>query len=109
VKVDLLTQIRAAGLPAPVTEYEFARDAGRLWRFDYAWTHPAVLLAVEQDGGTFSGGRHVRGRGFEEDAKKVNEATLRGWRVLRVTTRMVETGEALALVRRALGARGGAG
>lgn len=102
LKIDLLAQLRVAGLPAPETEYKF--HSRRKWRLDYAW--PGALVAVELDGGTFTAGRHNRGAGYLADCRKLNEAALAGWRVLRVTTRMVESGEALALVERALGARG---
>ena len=71
---------------------------GRKWRFDFAW--PALMLAVECEGGTFSGGRHTRGTGFEKDAEKYGEATARGWRVLRVTQRQITSGEALVLIER---------
>jgi hypothetical protein len=52
--------IAAAGLPAPVREHRFAPP--RRWRFEYAW--PAHRLALEVEGGTWTGGRHVRGRGY---------------------------------------------
>lgn len=44
--VDLLTQVRAAGLPAPVTEHRF--HPVRRWRFDFAWPdeHLALEIAV---------------------------------------------------------------
>jgi very-short-patch-repair endonuclease len=96
--IDLLTQILAAGLPRPVAELEFR--LGRRWRFDFAWF--AERLAVEVDGATFAGGRHTRGKGYEEDCVKLNAAVLDGWRVLRFTTRMVEDGRALAAVTAAL-------
>ena len=48
------------------------------------------------------GGRHVSVKGFEQDAVKYSEAAILGWRVLRVTGRMVKRGEALAYVERAL-------
>lgn len=80
-------------------EYSHERD----WRFDFAW--PPQHLALEVDGGTWNGGRHVRGAGYEEDCRKLNEALVRGWRVLRFTTDMVKSGEALELVERALGVR----
>ena len=88
----------APGVPAPEREYRF--DPSRRWRFDFAW--PAQKLAVEVEGGTFSGGRHTRGSGFEKDAEKYAEAVLAGWRVLRVSTAMVIDGRALRLVERAL-------
>jgi very-short-patch-repair endonuclease len=94
----LLVTIGWAGLPAPVPEYAFAKP--RRWRFDMAWL--AQRLAVEVEGGTWSFGRHTRGGGYEADIEKYNEATLLGWRVIRVTTDMVDDGRALQLVQRAL-------
>lgn len=97
MKAALLSQILAAGLPRPVEEHPFSAD--RKWRFDLAW--PDLLLAVEQEGGTWTAGRHVRPKGFEEDARKYNEAILLGWRVLRFTTAMIASGEALGIIERA--------
>lgn len=42
-------------------------------------------MAVEIDGGVWTGGRHVRGAGFVRDCDKLNEAAALGWRVLRFT------------------------
>jgi very-short-patch-repair endonuclease len=98
VRDTLTALIRAAGLPAPIREHRFAPP--RRWRFDYAW--PAHRLALEVEGGTWAGGRHVRGRGYEADCEKYSEAALRGWRVLRVTTNMLNDGRALAMLERAL-------
>jgi very-short-patch-repair endonuclease len=94
--------IQAAGLPAPIRELRFAPP--RRWRFDYAW--PARQLALEIEGGTWTGGRHVRGKGYEADCEKYNAAALLGWTVLRVTTAMMRDGRALALLERALRAPG---
>jgi len=88
----------------PVGHQFHAYQHDRDWRFDFAW--PADRLAVEVDGGTFSSGRHTRGTGYEGDCEKLNEAVLRGWRVLRVTTAMVERGDALEFVERAFGRTG---
>ena len=95
----LLLHLRAAGLPEPQTEYRFAPP--RRWRFDFAW--PAAMLAVEVEGGSWIAGRHVRGRGFEADCEKYNAATLLGWRILRFTTAMVESGAALSAVKAVFG------
>jgi very-short-patch-repair endonuclease len=96
---DLMAwQLRAAGLPEPVREHRF--DATRRWRFDFAWMPQRIALEVE--GGTFAGGRHSRGTGFEADCLKYNAAALDGWRVFRVTTAMVDDGRALALAEEAL-------
>ena len=94
----LAFQIRACRLSAPEREFYFAKP--RRWRFDFAW--PAWLVAVECEGGVFSGGRHTRGRGFEADCAKYNEAALAGWRVLRVTERHITSGEAIGWLERAL-------
>ena len=95
----LLLHLRAAGLPEPVHEYRF--HPPRRWRFDFAW--PAAMLAVEVEGGSWIAGRHVRGRGFEADCEKYNAATLLGWRILRFTPAMVESGLALSAVKAAFG------
>lgn len=94
----LALQLRAAGVPAPVTEYQFHPD--RRWRLDFAW--PDLMLAVEVEGGVYQRGRHTRGGGFVADCEKYNEATLLGWRVLRVTGDHIKSGAALAWIERAL-------
>lgn len=76
-----LATIKAEGLPEPTAEYRF--DAVRRWRFDYAW--PENMVALEVEGGIYSHGRHVRGKGYLNDMHKYNAATIAGWRVLRVT------------------------
>lgn len=97
MNLPLLLQIRAVGLPMPIEEHRFCK---RRWRFDLAW--PDRKLAVEIEGGVWSSGRHTRGKGFTQDCTKYNEAVLLGWRVLRVTTDMVNDGTALIFVERAL-------
>lgn len=100
MKLPLIEQIKVDGLPAPTPEHEFC--PGRKWRFDWCW--PDRMLAVEVDGGVWTQGRHTRGAGYEEDCRKLNRATILGWRVLRFTTRQVAKGEALACIREALAA-----
>lgn len=89
--------LEAAGLPAPIRQYRFSPP--RRWRFDLAW--PSLRLALEIEGGVWTGGRHVRGVGFERDTEKYNAATLAGWRVLRVTTGIIRDGRALTLLEQA--------
>ena len=88
-------QIRTHGMPEPMREFEF-----RGWRFDFAW--PALKIAVEIDGGTYIGGAHVRGKGYERDCKKNNAAQLEGWVVLRADRNMVGTYEFACTVKRAI-------
>ena len=95
--------LRVAG----ITGYkrEFVWHPKRKWRADFAWPKPQRIL-LEVEGGTYSGGSHVRGEGFEKDCIAYNEATLLGWCVLRVTGAMVNDGRALQVIERALkGAR----
>ena len=72
--------LRSVGLPAPVREHRF--HPVRRWRFDYAW--PGEKVALEVEGGVWTGGRHTRGAGFVADIEKYNAAVLAGWRVVRV-------------------------
>lgn len=95
---SLLRQIASAGLPAPVQEHRF--HPIRKWRFDLAW--PERMIAVEVDGGVWSGGRHTRGAGFVADCEKTNEATAMGWRVFRFPTPRVSDGTAIAMLRRVM-------
>lgn len=68
-----------AGIPEPVTEHRFL--FGRRFRFDYAW--PEYRVALEVEGGVWTGGRHTRGKGFLSDMEKYNHAAQLGWLVLR--------------------------
>jgi very-short-patch-repair endonuclease len=71
---------------------------GREWRFDF-W-FPKQRIAVEIEGGTIYGkSRHSRGEGFENDARKYNAVVITGIKLLRFTTAMVESAEAIDYVR----------
>jgi len=73
-------------LPEPEREYRFAPP--RRFRFDFAW--PDKLIAVELEGGVWSRGRHVRGKGYESDCEKYNLAQSLGWSVYRFTAGMLD-------------------
>lgn len=91
-------QIRAERLPKP--QYEFRFMPPRRFRFDRAW--PEYMVAAEIEGATWSGGRHVRGKGYANDCEKYSEAAIRGWKVIRATGDMVKNGKAIDLLKRAL-------
>ena len=97
----LCFQIRAAGLPVP--ERQFKAVEGRKWRWDLAW--PAQQLLLEVDGAIWIQGRHNRGRGIEGDAEKQSAAAATGWRTMRVTERMIDSGRAVELLEVALQGR----
>lgn len=79
-------------LPQPVREYKFQQ-----WRFDFAW--PVLKIAVEIDGGTFAGGDHVRGKGYQRDCMKNNAAQIAGWSVLRADREMTGSNEFAVVVK----------
>jgi very-short-patch-repair endonuclease len=83
---------KAYGL-SPVREYRFCE---RRWRFDFAFE--ADRIAVEVEGGSWTNGRHNRGKGFESDCRKYSTAAMYGWRVFRFTPAMVTSGEAVEMI-----------
>lgn len=91
-------QLRAAGIGNYVTEFRF--HPTRMWRFDLAWIEQK--LAVEIEGGIWTGGRHTRGGGFSGDCEKYNEAVLNGWKILRFHSGMIDNGDGWQMVKRAL-------
>ena len=86
-------------------EYKFLPN--RRFRFDFAWVPHKI--AVEIEGATYAGGRHVTGTGFAKDCEKYNLATLNGWRVYRFTTQMVREGFALDFMRKIVSSYGDGG
>lgn len=97
----LAFQLKAVGI---TFHREHRITPERRWRADFLLvdaTGRAEWL-VEVDGGSWIGGRHVTGAGFAADMQKANEAQLLGYRLLRFTPAMVESGEALAVIERAL-------
>lgn len=90
--------LRAEGIVVPVPEFKFCET--RRWRFDYAF--PASMVAVEVEGGAWSGGRHTRGAGFIKDLAKYSEAAALGWRLIRCTPQQLATPETVGLIKRAL-------
>jgi hypothetical protein len=98
------TQCKQQKLPVGVPEFIF--HPTRRWRYDRAW--PAHRLVVDIDGGAWlhrhgkTAHSHGQGAGFERDRKKDAEAMLLGFRVLRVTTKMVQSGAAIEYLRHLL-------
>lgn len=79
-----------------VLEHHFCDS--RRWRSDFAF--PEYRLLIEVEGGIHSQGRHTRGKGFERDCEKYNEAAILGWTVLRFPSRWCLDGRALDTFRR---------
>lgn len=105
LEVLLARQIADEGIISPHRNHKFHN--GRRWEFDFAW--PGVIggaffhsLALEVEGGSWIRGRHTTGKGFENDCRKYAAANEHGWVVLRVTSSMVKSGEALDLLKRVI-------
>lgn len=92
----------SAKLPHPVAEHRFHPE--RKWRFDWAWVDAKV--AVEQEGGVWTQGRHSRGAGMVADMAKYNNAAVLGWKVFRVTPQQLSSQMTESLLRRALRSSG---
>lgn len=96
---DLFTATVRSDLGAEcVREYRF--HPTRRWRFDYAI--PAHRVALEVEGGVWTGGRHISPTGFLGDMEKYNAATLMGWRVFRTTPQALHSAATLAMLREAI-------
>jgi len=98
LELDLMTHLRAHKIVGYTMEYRF--HPTRRWRFDFCWILKGI--AVEVEGGTWSGGRHTTGAGFEKDCEKYNEAMLMGFRIFRFTGAMIRDGRAINTILEAL-------
>jgi len=102
LELTMLQQLRVLRLDMGLCR-EWVFDSRRKWRFDFAYPDPDYRLAVEVEGGTWSGGRHVTGAGFDADCVKYASAAIQGWRVIRATSGQVKSGAAAQWVKEALG------
>lgn len=93
-----LQRLKERRVPEPEREVRFSPD--RRWRFDWSWSQQKLALEVE--GGVWTGGRHTRGGGFLADCEKYNDAAVRGWRLLRVQPRDLANYATVDLIQRAL-------
>ena len=82
-------------------QIEFKREQtlipGRRFRFDFL---VGQSLIAEVEGGTWRGGRHTTGAGFQKDCEKYNLAVEMGYRVLRFTSNMAPSGDAAQQIER---------
>lgn len=97
----VLAYFKECRLPMPAIEYPFAAVMGRKWRFDFVFLKER--LAIEVQGGLFSGGRHVRGAALVAEYAKLNAAAELGYRCLFIQPRELCTLETVNLIKRCLG------
>jgi hypothetical protein len=65
-----------------VKEYKFCKE--RKWKIDYYL--PELNVAIEVEGGVWSGGRHINPKGFLNDIDKYNAITMAKIQLLRIDT-----------------------
>lgn len=85
----------------PVREHRF--HPIRKWRFDYAF--PELKIAIECDGGVWTGGRHNRPTGYLKDMEKFNAAAELGWVVLKFTPQQLMTSATIDIIRSTIAQR----
>lgn len=84
------------GGPELRREFAFAEPA-RNFRFDFV--HLSTMTAIELEGGGYAAkGRHFTAIGFEQDCVKYNFACHLGYRVFRLTGRLVTVEQVQAIV-----------
>lgn len=88
-------------------EREYRFHLARKWRFDYVIT--GWMLAIEIEGGVFpfrdkhgvmTVGGHLRGKHYQSDLDKYNEATIQGWRLLRFSVEDIKKGRDIDTLKR---------
>lgn len=79
-----LRMLREWGFPEPELQYALPWRSARQGRVDFAY--PSIRLIIEFDGRRW----HSTLDAFDEDRLRDNHAQLAGWRVLRITYRMMK-------------------
>jgi len=85
------------------TEYRFCPT--RKWRADYYIVNLLLdgsMVLIEIEGSVYAQGRHTRGKGYENDCRKYNQAMALGYLPFRFSTNQVLRGEAREFLKRHL-------
>lgn len=87
----------------PLFERQFRITPARKFMADFYFSNvKGMPLVVEVDGGIWTGGRHVTGRGVESDCEKSSLIAAMPARLMRVTPNLVRNGKALKWILEAL-------
>lgn len=84
----------------PLFERQFRIHPERRYKADFFF--PKSRLVVEVDGGGWVNGRHGRGQGIENDCEKSSLIAQMPARLMRVTPKQVQKGDALKWILEAL-------
>jgi very-short-patch-repair endonuclease len=93
-KSDLQEAIKNTIGAKATQEHKFHPE--RKWSFDVAIL--SEKIAIEIEGGSYTGGRHTRLKGFQSDMEKYNEAVRLGWKVIRITPQQVNSSYIIDLI-----------
>jgi very-short-patch-repair endonuclease len=101
----LETHLKQEGVPF-VRQFAFGQDWSppRKYVADFAIEAPLRPFLVEVDGGTWKAGGagHNRAAAYQKDRERDAEALCHGWRTLRVVPKQIESGQAIAWIKRIL-------
>lgn len=99
LEAEFALQLRASGVTGWTRE--FRAIPTRRFRLDFAF--PTEKVGIELSGGTWSNGRHTRGKGYDADCEKWALLQLAGWIVFVATGTHLKDGSAIAWTKQALG------
>ena len=100
LEAKVAADLKALGL-MDGCERQYRFHPERKWLVDFAW--PLYWIALEVNGGTYSGGSHSRGPRQRGDYEKWSELSLMGWTLILVDCKDVREGVPVERVLRALG------
>ena len=102
----LENKIAAAGLPAPVQQFHAVPK--RRFSWDFAYPDPEHRILIEVQGSIWKPNTgHNSGKGLRRDYTKNNLAVKAGYHCLYFDKRMIQSGEAVAILREMLEASNG--
>lgn len=94
-----LSKIEEAGLPEPIREYTFGKGK---WYLDFFWLTPTSRVILSIDYGKNKDGKFIDSIKYSQDMESLNEAVLRGYKVIRVTKTHMINGQMVEWLKRAL-------
>ena len=101
LEAEFALQLRAHGVTGWTREFQAIPT--RRFRLDFAW--PDQKVGVELDGGTWSNGRHSRGKGYDSDCEKLALLQLAGWTIFKATATHLKDGSTIRWTMEALGVK----
>jgi len=98
---QFLSACESTGLPTPIPEYKFAAPE-RQYRADFAFLEARII--VEVDGGVWrqGGGAHSHPTNILRDMERTNEASIRGWRLMRFTPEELNKAQTFLMIKQAI-------